>query len=145
MSPMEGYWQNSFDSFFLFNLILLLVGNIYFEQLQDEYKQYPIEYKVFVYVLLCSAYIAFLAILVVHVFIRFPKLKLKIIKIYNNIIHQRKQALTLSASINDVPSELTETSPTLENPKVVKFSELREPLLATFGTMDLDTHEVVTS
>ena len=145
MSPMEGYWQNSFDSFFLLNLILLLVGNIYFEQLQDEYRQYPKEYKVFVYVLLCSAYIAFLAILVIHVFIRFPKLKLKIIQIYTNIIHRRKQTLTLTASINDVTSELTETSPTLENPKVVKFSELREPLLATFGTLDLDTHEVVTS
>ena len=145
ISPMEGYWQNSFDSFFLLNLILLLVGNIYFEPLQDEFKQYPIGYKVFVYVLLCSAYIALLAILIVHVFIRFPKLKLKIIQVYNNIISRRKQALTLSTSSNDVTSELTETSPTVENPKVVKFSELREPLLATFGTMDLNTHEVVTN
>ena len=67
--PFQRRLQNSFESFFLINLLLLVVGSLYFA------RESPKLSDAYVYVVVGLAYMVMTAIAFIHISIRFPKLK----------------------------------------------------------------------
>ena len=148
LMPFDGYWQNSFDSFFMLNLMLLFVSNIFFERYRDtsaDQINYPVAYKVIVYMLLISAYIAFLIIIVIHLFIRFPKLKEKMTRRAKRIKSKFKKTESMSNLMLSINSnESDEDENTSESaPTIVQYSEFREPLLDEYGTIPIISRKVI--
>ena len=142
ISPYDGFWRNGFDSFFMVNLILLLLGNMYYERYRDEELSFPKAYRDLVYILLLVAYMAFIAIVVIHVFIRFPKLKLKLSNFFDCCWKKTKSHLSTVTINNSVfeddfePQEKDKLAP----PRAVTFTEFREPLLddIDYGSVNRD-------
>ena len=148
VAPFEGYWQNSFDSFFMLNLMLLFVSNIFFERYRDssaDQFNYPAAYKVIVYMLLISAYIAFLVIIIIHLFIRFPKLKEIIIKYANRVKSRFKKTESMTNLMLSINSDETDEDESAceSAPTIVQYSEFREPLLDEYGTIPITSRKVV--
>lgn len=136
IAPFVGYWQNAFDSFFLLNLMILFIGNIFYERYRDEQFNYPEAYAVLVYTLVCSAYLAFLIILVIHVFIRFPNLKTRLTSICNR---KKYHLLVSKTTVSNATSSEEIPNVTDKAPCAVNYSEFREPLIDEYGTITLDT------
>ena len=146
LSPFRSYWRNALDGFFLANLFLIILGNAFYERYRDQDLHYPLHYIIMLYVLIGMAYAAFIVILVIHVFLRFPKL-------HNNVtlaaqwlkrkILQKRVNLspinTLSKTGSKDTVSIEETRPMFPNPKLVTYSEFREPLLDDEGTVPLVT------
>ena len=144
IAPFVGYWQNAFDSFFMLNLIILFIGNIYYERYRDtstDSQSYPVAYKALVYVLLITAYLAFVTILIIQVFIRFPKLREKLSKLKRMKKPESMTRPLLSLNGESTDKEL-DSAP--ENaPRVVHYSEFREPLIDEYGSIPITTHAVI--
>ena len=138
ISPFEGYWQNCFDTFFMLNLILLFAGQLHFDRYKDDHNDlsYPVSYTVYVYFLLSSVYLAFIIILMIHIFIRFPQLKCNGLKakVLRRIPYKRK-------IIEDSPSQKSQSSDNVNIPQAINFSELRESMLEDYGSVLLKTND----
>lgn len=138
------------DGFFLANLFLLILGNVFYERLRDENLQYPLSYNIMLCMLLSTAYVGFFVILVIHVFLRFPNLQSKIVSAMYWLKEKvMRKSINLS-SINaqnkldsDDHSNIEQTQSFAVDTRLVHYSEFREPLLDDVGTVSLTTHSEI--
>ena len=122
--PFEGKWQNFLDGFFLFNLLLLAVGSVFFSSAppNDPY------HIAFVSILLILAYLVLLIIVALHINIRFPVIRNTAIKHYYWLKQRlnKKQKCDDTEDDNDDPVIHKSAQPKMP---MTTFSELREPFL----------------
>ena len=144
--PFIGFWRNALDSFFLLNLILLFTGGAYFRALAESNsgsrrdRAYS-QLAAFSVILVDVAHVAITGILVYHILKRFPKLRkaikncFKRKKVEENVHVQQEQ----TSFEDNIGSDEIRTSNSQEAARVVTFSELREPLLETEGSLQIIT------
>ena len=133
IQPYEGYWRNAIDSFFLTNLLLLFVVNLFF--MLPQVSGQVIAYKVLIYLLLLSSYVMVGVIFIVHLFLRFPKLKQKLIKIWKILTSKSSERQkneicsmdTMQLNSDMIDDDHSGKTGILKKP--VTYSVLREPLL----------------
>ena len=149
LMPFDGFARNAFDAFFLSNILGMTLGALYFaiERNYDNNGQYKysnthVEF-IFFAVAVLLAYVAFVAIVLWHIILRFPSLKTLPKGLKNRFGSQkRRHEETLSTtttstttygtapidkSVNNDGPAGEESDDTLPTP--VSYSELREPLL----------------
>ena len=135
--PFEGKWQNILDEFFMFNLLLLSAGGVFFGLTTPNSGTHI----AFVSILLILAYFAFLVIITVHIDSRFPIIRKTVMNFYKKIkskLNERKDVKDTETLDDDddgytAPILLKIDSNTRKQngskPKPTTYSELREPIL----------------
>ena len=124
--PFEGKCQNFLDMFFYLNLLLLVVGTVFFSQAPSNNSTH---YNIaFVSIFLALAYLIFLIIVVLHINIRFPVIRITAI----NHFYWLKQNLKRKCKCNDMEDD--HNDPVIHRAAQSQapmntFSELREPFL----------------
>ena len=140
LAPFEGYVRNGFDSFFLVNLILIGASNIFFDIFRDNELDFSTSYRTMIYILLLSAYIAFLSASVIQFFHRYSSLKDKLNVLYQRIRHPHKTKKEKHLAEKKRVEFHSTKELEMSEPEVVlvsrvtdrntiNFTELREPLL----------------
>ena len=111
--PFEGFLQNAFDFFFISNIIILVMGTLYFEiditahQENQGYIPYHRAQYAYFTVFIAMAYVAYVLIIVWHIVQRFPSIR-KTLKILVLKVRRQKTNKTLTDC-----SRVSETSPIL--------------------------------
>ena len=132
LKPFKGEAQNILDVYLQLNILLLVMGNLYFadriENLGHKANVITLE-TIYVAVMVFLAYIAFALVCFYHIANSYPFIQKCLEKISITIkrkksMHQKKTTKIL-VSINKSDNENTDT----DLPSTVNYSELREPLL----------------
>ena len=159
--PFKGKWRNIIDGLFLLNLILHFAGALFFTALidsraTDDAAIVEAQMSNYTFALYALAYVMYIAILGLHVYMRFPKLwervrksvRSKDAKALPRLSRAHTQAeegeeadgLGSYAEIDGLDASMNTN---LSRPPVVfRSSELREPLLDDMGSVEIITHVV---
>lgn len=142
LNPFEGLVRNGIDSFFLVSLILLASNNIFFttfKEYENDERYFPVQYTIITYILLISAYIAFLVASVIQFFRRYPSLKNKVVLFYQKLRASTQLKKNANETEMNTFNKGDSTVFTVAEPELVvsrvtdrstvNFTELREPLL----------------
>ena len=130
LKPFKGKAQNILDVYLQLNILLLVMGNLYFsdriENLRVKANVITLE-TVYVAVMVFLAYIAFALVCFYHIANSYPFIQKCLKKIpitikWNKSMRQKENTETL-VLINKPDNENTDL------PSTVNYSELREPLL----------------
>ena len=89
--PFEGKWQNILDEFFMFNLLLLSIGGVFFGLTTPNSDTHI----AFVSILLILTYFAFLIIIGIHINIRFPVIRTKVTELYKKMKEKKEDKTTV--------------------------------------------------
>ena len=142
--PFEGNVKNAFDIFFICNLLVTVVGSLYFtiDNFEGEdISRHDAQY-IFICVIVSIAYAVIAVIFVWHVFLRFPSLK-NIRKRFRSRSYEELSASTENyGTTGEVNADVIADSNDSDNAEGVKkvyFSELREPLLEDEGSLAIST------
>ncbi len=119
LSPYDGFLRNTIDSFFILNLIILLIGNIHYQD-RNIFFDY---YKTIVYVTVLSAYAVFAIIILIHMYIRFKWIQ-KCVFRAKDCLRRKKPKHSTTTILTDSDSDED-----IRYPTPVTFTEFREPLL----------------
>ena len=146
--PFEGFAKNASDIFFICNLLVTVVGSLYFtiDNFEGEdISRHDAQY-IFICIIVSIAYAVIAVIFIWHVFLRFPSLKSIFRKRVKSKSYEELSTSTenygatgeVNASVN---GELYDSDNALatEGVKRVYFSELREPLLEDEGSLAIST------
>ena len=147
IQPFQNKWVNYIDTMFLLNLVLLFSGSIFFwseynsllQMNRDAITLYAHIYSSF---LITLGFLMMLAIIIYHIFVRFPwllELTKKHLKKSQTLIMKicifTKIKKTKNATINNpVPVELVNQIPHAMPAETCNVAVLREPLLES-GTL----------
>ena len=151
--PFKSFMHNAFDFFLISNVIILVIGVLYFEisiaaydENRNAFTSYRHQQYVYIACFLAFAYIAFSLIIARYIILRFPflrkSLKMLILKLKRSrtktnvndsdtipILAQNEDDSSSTSSMEDSYGSVR-TKPKVEHyPVVVNYSELREPLL----------------
>lgn len=169
VQPFQGVAQNILDSLFQVELIAITLLSLYFtvldlstnKQLSDVddarrsnelIRETDTIQLVLVVLVVVSVYLSILVVVVWHLMLRFPKLKVLAVRGWNYVMCKRfhlkqhrkhsstaRQRLSTTIIVNDPEGEKdVYGSLRLSVPRVVPtFSELREPLLESSGLADM--------
>ena len=141
IQPYEGYWRNAIDSFFLVDLMLLFVVNLFFTLTQTSDQM---AYKALIYLLLVFSYAMVIVIIIIHIFLRFPKLKMYLKNFMLKVRHQSSERdKIINKPSHSVIESLHGSNQELFIPDKPKYSVFREPLLDDYGSVSLtDANDV---
>ena len=147
LRPFVGKWRNALDAYFLLNLLILFSGSLYFSARAEFGMREEVlkQQTTFSTVFITFGYLGFAAVVFSHIFDRFPKLKNALLAI--NCCKKRGEK-----KVNKSRNVITDIEPpvilaeSVENsterrstPKVVTFTELREPLLEWEGSVEVSS------
>ena len=147
LRPFVGKWRNALDAYFLLNLLILFSGSLYFSARAEFGMREEVlkQQTTFSTVFITFGYLGFAAVVFSHIFDRFPKLKNALLAI--NCCKKRGEK-----KVNKSQNVMTDIEPpvilaeSVENsterrstPKVVTFTELREPLLEWEGSVEVSS------
>lgn len=121
--PFEGKWQNILDEFFLLNLLLLSTGGVFFGLTTPN----SAAHITFLAILLALAYAAFLVIFAIHINLRFPIIRKKVIGLYVKMKKDQKHIVTDDDNELIVMHKSCENS--IKESVTTTYTELREPML----------------
>ena len=123
LSPYQSFYSNSFNSFLMLNLVVLLSGNIFADHFTHKDYTQSGEVNAFIYIPVLAVYAAFSVVVIVHLFKRFPCLRKNSYKLLKRLKREKSHSTeTLDQSSND--EEHTD-----KYPATVTFTEFREPLI----------------
>ena len=157
--PFRMEWVNILDSFFLFNLVVLFIGSLYYRAIDSSNSETSsIHATTFSAALVLISYIGFCIMMLHHIGKRFPRLKQSFFKCYTSCRKGRRfskkiekvviRNTTLRESLNGstqpiahgrkVPTNSYKQQRT-QVPKPVTFSTFRESCLEEDGTIEIIT------
>lgn len=161
IQPFRRATQNILDHFFILNIIMIVMGALYFEIFitahQDNHEYVPYYHRQFAYfmVFVTMAYLAFLLVIGWHIQHRFPSIRralcslISTVRIYKAsvsinsaettpIIGQADMKSDSDSLLSEEDGKMTEGAAqnSVNLPNVVNYSILREPLLEE-GLADL--------
>ena len=142
IQPFQNVWVNYIDTIFLLNLVLLFSGSLFFwseynSADRDALFHYAQAYSSIIIVL---GFLIMLAILIYHVIVRFPRLKAFIERLFRDptsLVRPHQRDKNVQSNTPAATKQEDQSQPTNE-PKVVHFNVLREPLLES-GIVELST------
>ena len=155
--PFKKEWINILDGFFLFNLVALIMGSLYYSATEDpESRINRSQATAFSTALVVFGYLGFYIVISYHIGKRFPRLKLWFSKCFSACRRGRKTHKVEKVFVQtsqtgettweeredfDGQGTYTQTqSISHSKPQsVTTFSELREPLLELEGTFEIVT------
>ena len=134
--PFEGKWQNILDEFFMFNLLLLSIGGVFFGLTTPNSDTHI----AFVSILLMLTYFAFLIIIGIHIDSRFPVIRKTVIYLYKKLakkLNGQKELKSTEILADDDDDDSTtpilfkvDDNTGIQQPILkTTYSELREPIL----------------
>ncbi len=141
--PFQGFWRNLSDGLFLLNLIILFLGSLYFRAIEGSYEaskrdEFMRQAAGFSSAFITLAYFGFAAILTYHVIVRFQKLKERVKRIRTLLTRGKKEELIKLPEYEREPVGSLSSQPGEPAfPSMVTFTELREPLLETEGSLQI--------
>ena len=156
ISPFREYWCNLLDNYLVLNLILLVIGALYFQSTGNKSQ-----HIIYTSVIVSLAYTMFLVMFVRHIYVRFPD-KFDRMKEWflmqllrskkgkeeeeQNPSGEKKEDPENEVSMNAGPQiNVWQQDKTLPGyvsptgPHVVSFTEFREPLLDDSGEVEIST------
>lgn len=138
LRPLQGFWRNLSDGYFLLNLIILFLGSVYFRSLdadEEERDRFMEQATRFSTAFIILAYLGFAAVLCYHIIVRFPRLQ-QALKRLVEMRGKKKEVVYVPQSINSEREPPTVSKPT---ESVTTYTELREPLLESEGSLEIVT------
>ena len=161
--PFRKEWINILDSYFLFNLVVLFMGPLYYSAIENP-EAHIAEATGFSTTVVVFGYIAINIMIVYHIGKRFPRLKEWFSKCYEGCRRRHKARKVERVFVQTGQSETTDqefenidtperdtltvhrtaygagiTASKSHTPQAPTFSELREPLLELEGTFEIVT------
>ncbi len=132
LKPFKGFWRNVLDGYFLLNLIVLFLSSLFFRAIAEletvgdgeDARKSATNVSI---ALVALAYLGFAVIVLYHIVIRYPKLEESLKRLLS-----RKVDKTVTSA---EPQNLSVQFPTAS----VGFTELREPLLDSEGSLNVVT------
>ena len=126
--PFEGKWQNILDELFMTNLLLLSAGAVFFGLTTPNSDTHI----AFVSILLILTYFAFLVIITVHINIRFPVIREKIMHLVQKLKEklQKKDENTFVDEGDPIIQKISSEENDGKAGLSTTYAELREPILA---------------
>lgn len=125
-SPYQSFYSNSFNSFLMLNLVILLSGNIFSDHFTDKNDAQSSEVNAFVYIPVLAVYAAFSIVIIVHLFKRFPCLQKNLSKLLKRLKRDKSHS---TETLDQSSSDEENTFDASKYPSSVTFTEFREPLI----------------
>ena len=154
LQPFQSKWANVLDSLFLFNLVLLFLGSLFFNATNDDNtfreQQILVMQRATSYttVFVVLAYIGIIIVFLYHLFLRFPKLKACLVMCLMKC-RERKKVRSVLRVPQSIPEEagyveglphMTMNKAAVQNVRVVGQTFFREPLLEEEGSIEIETY-----
>ena len=161
IQPFRKEWINILDSYFLFNLVVLFMGALYYSATDNPESQTNVSQSTaFSSTVVVFGYLGMCIMISYHIGKRFPRLKEWFSKCYRGCRRRRKTHKVEKVFVHTGQTEdpdleredidgqetFTRTHPTAYGasitagtPAATTFSELREPLLELEGTFEIVT------
>ena len=144
LRPFQVSWNNTIDSLFLLNLILLFLGSLFFSNSGStdlQVQQASYSNANYTTVLVNFAYIGISVLFTYHLLSRFPKLKLCLRKCLKACKKKKRKVVTVPQILPE-PEECTVVPPQPAL-KYISHTSFREPLLDE-GSVEIETRYVTT-
>ena len=138
LKPFKNWWVNTIDCFFIFLLVLMFTGTLYFEALVEGDNEQLVESRLVIYnkVFIIFAFVIMCGLFYYHLYIRFTKVKSFSIAIWNKLRCKKSKCPDPQNNIGQASETEKNSKDTLKSavPKVppthaIVVTELREPLL----------------
>ena len=158
LQPFQSKWANAIDSLFLFNLVLLFLGSLFFNATnEDTFREQQISIMQratsYTTVFVALAHIGIVIVFLYHLFLRFPKLKACLVKCLTKCCERKKikHVLRVPQSVPEEPDyvegvpHVSASNPAVQNVRVVGQTFFREPLLEEEGSIEIETYTAANS
>ena len=137
LQPFKGRSQNRIETYFMINLLLLVIGGLYYPRRSDEDFD-DLSSDFYIIILVLFAYGCFIFVGIFHIYIRFPQilpaLKKTAMKCYKCRCCKKKEE-TKDDTTSTVPTTIITLEKDIIIPKVYDPSLLRESLLESGGSI----------
>ena len=162
LNPFRGFWRNLIEDCLVANMILLVVGTLYFRAIEEGDKD--LEHQtIYTGLIAFLAYVIFIGVFIRHLFLRFPNLKQEIRILPKRIHRKAKEPDNPTPTRTDESNQSHGASPTRDKidmryfwqniplevghgnaakssgPRFITFTELREPMLEDSGEVQVTT------